>query len=123
VDKNTVAGKYFYRLKQIDFDGSFEYSNEIMVDAIGRLTFALAQNYPNPFNPETTIEYSIADKGLVTIKIYDLLGREITTLVNEIKKAGTYRITFNASNLSSGIYFYVLNAGGKSISRKMSILK
>jgi hypothetical protein len=73
--------------------------------------FALHQNYPNPFNPATTINYSLPKSGLVTIKVYDILGREIITLVNEINSPGNYTIQFNGSKLSSGIYFYRMQAG------------
>ncbi len=75
------------------------------------LNFQLAQNYPNPFNPGTTIKYSIAKASFVTIKIYNILGEEVATLVNE-KPAGYYQIKFDASNLASGVYFYTLSTGG-----------
>ena len=85
--------------------------------------FVLEQNYPNPFNPVTTIEYSIPQAGVVTIKIYDILGREVTTLVNEEKQRGNHIVKFNASNLASGIYFYKLQAGNFVESKKMILLK
>lgn len=84
---------------------------------------SLSQNYPNPFNPATTIEYSIPQAGLVTIKIYDILGREVTNLVNEEKLAGNHKVNFNASGLSSGIYFYKLQAGSYIETKKMLLLK
>jgi hypothetical protein len=98
----------------------------LSVDQINSLIpnkFELAQNYPNPFNPTTTIEYSIPQAGVVTIKIFDILGREVTTLVNEEKQRGNHVVKFNASNLSSGIYFYKLQAGSFVQTLKMILLK
>jgi hypothetical protein len=106
-DKNLSAGKYLYRIKQIDFDGSFEYyslSPDIIIGAPEK--FKLEQNYPNPFNPATVIKYNLPYDANVNLKVYDVLGNEVATLVNENKEAGDYTITFNAINLSSGIYFY-----------------
>ncbi len=85
--------------------------------------FSLSQNYPNPFNPSTTIEYSLPAKEFVKIKVYDVLGNEITTLVNDNKSAGKYRISFDASNLSSGVYFYRVSAGSFQEVRKMILLR
>ena len=81
------------------------------------------QNFPNPFNPSTTINYQIPKDGMVTIKIYDILGREIRTLVNEYKPAGRYNITFNASNLASGVYIYQLKSGSFVASKKLVLMK
>ncbi len=85
--------------------------------------FVLQQNYPNPFNPVTTISYEISEPGLISLKIYDDLGREIATLVNEFKAAGAYQIQFNANDLPSGVYFYRLIAGSYNESKKMIVLK
>jgi len=91
--------------------------------------FALAQNYPNPFNPSTTIKYEIpsvaSDFSLsnVTLKVYDILGREVATLVNKQQKAGYYEVNWNASNNSSGVYFYKLNAGSFVETKKMILLR
>ncbi len=85
--------------------------------------FQLAQNYPNPFNPTTTIQYAIPNAEHVTLKVYDELGREVATLVNGNKEAGSYRINFNASNLSSGVYFYRLHAGDNILTKKLMLLK
>ncbi|MBT8387195.1 MAG: T9SS type A sorting domain-containing protein [Ignavibacteria bacterium] len=85
--------------------------------------FALEQNYPNPFNPSTTIRYSIRESTLVSIKVYDVLGTEVVTLVNEVKPAGKYTISFDASTIASGIYFYKLKAGSFVETRKMILLK
>jgi len=85
--------------------------------------FELSQNYPNPFNPTTRIEYSISSKQFVTLKVYDILGREVTTLVNEEKSAGSYEVTFNAGNLASGVYIYTIKAGAFYQTKKLILLK
>ena len=85
--------------------------------------FELSQNYPNPFNPSTTIKYSVANAGFVTIKLYNIVGEEVATLVNEEEPAGYYQIKFNASNLASGIYFYTLTAGNFRETKKLVLLK
>ena len=129
-DENISNGKYSYRLKQIDFDGTFSYSNVIEVDLSLPKTFSLEQNYPNPFNPSTKIKYSIPSVTLsgvegsqVTLKIYDILGNEVATLVNENKPAGNYEINFDAKNLTSGTYFYKLQAGSFIETKKMTLIK
>lgn len=100
------------------------YSNPTNVDPeINISSYSLEQNYPNPFNPSTTIKYNIIEKGLVSIKIYNTLGSEVATLVEEVKPAGTYTANFNASNLSSGVYFYQLKAGKFVQTKKMLMLK
>jgi len=85
--------------------------------------YKLNQNYPNPFNPSTTIRYSIPQTSLVTLKVYDVLGREVAALVNEEKSLGTYQLNFDASSLASGIYFYKLQAGSFISTKKMILLK
>ncbi len=122
LDRNVTSGKYFYRLKQVDFNGRYEYSNEVEVD-VTPSTFSLEQNYPNPFNPSTTIRYSIPTSGFVTLKAFDVLGNEVATLVNEQKFAGSYEINFNASQLTSGVYFYTINAGSFVETKKMILMK
>jgi len=119
----TASGKVQYRLKQVDFDGQFEYSNIIEVDAGLPKTFALEQNYPNPFNPTTLISYQLPVASNVLLKVYDVLGREVMTLVNERQEAGAYNFTLNASSLSSGVYFYRLQAGQFVQTRKMMLVK
>ncbi len=122
-DENLSAGKYIYRLKQIDYDGSFEYSNEIEVEIGMPKEFALYQNYPNPFNPTTRIKFMILDFGFTTLKIYDVLGNEITTLVNEEKPPGVYEVEFDGSKFSSGVYFYRFKAGEFIQTNKMVLLR
>ncbi len=120
----NLNGTFAYRLKQMDFDGSFQYSDEVLVENIPTpVSFDLSQNYPNPFNPATTINYDLPVKSFVTLKIYDLLGREVASLVNENQQASHYSIKFNASKLSSGIYLYKLKAGDFVQTRKMMLLK
>jgi len=87
------------------------------------LTYALAQNYPNPFNPTTKIEYSIPAQSKVELKIYNVIGQEVATLVNELQLAGTHHVKFNAVNLASGVYFYRLTAGDFVSVKKMVLLK
>jgi len=121
---NTVGtGTYFYRLKQIDFGGQYEYSDEIEVEVNAPLTFGLDQNYPNPFNPVTTISYSIPVEGLVTLKLYNTLGEEVAKLVEELKQAGNYTVKFNATSLISGTYFYRLQTENYTETKKMILLK
>lgn len=123
-DKNLPTGKYSYRLKQTDYNGSIEYFELTEVVNIGIPgKFNLSQNYPNPFNPVTTINYDVAVNGIVTIKIYDILGREVKTLVNEIKSAGYYTIKFNAADLSSGTYFYKMTSGDFNAVKKFVVIK
>ncbi len=113
-----------YRLKQIDYDGSYKYSNEaeVTVDLTPK-EFVLYQNYPNPFNPNTVISYQLPVAGYVTLKVYDLLGKEVATLVDEYKETGRYEIEFDAKNLSSGIYYYKLNSGEYFQTKKMMLMK
>jgi hypothetical protein len=122
-DSKLETGNYTYRLKQIDFDGSYEYSDEINVDVEIPLVYALDQNYPNPFNPSTTIGYSIAEDGFVKLTIFNMLGEEIATLVNTQQKAGKYEINFNASNLASGVYVYKIDAANFTSSKKLMLMK
>ncbi len=92
-------------------------------DAQTVTAYTLSQNYPNPFNPTTTISYSIAQPGFITIKVYDILGNEIATLVNEAKSTGSYHVTFNSAKIPSGVYFYKLQAGNYSVAKKLVIVK
>ena len=123
IDNTVGTGTYFYRLKQIDFGGQYEYSDEIEVEVNGPLTFALEQNYPNPFNPSTNIKYSVPENGFVKLSVYNLVGEEVSVLVNETVDAGFYEVTFNAANLPSGTYFYRLQTGNTVQAKKMVLLK
>jgi len=126
-DRNLSADKYLYRLKQIDNDGQYEYSEIIEVDLGLPTKYELTQNYPNPFNPSTKIKYSIPNVGSglaqTVLKVYDVLGNEVAILVNEYKPAGSYEVTFDASSLSSGIYFYKLHSGTFFETKKMLLIK
>ncbi|MFN3560762.1 MAG: T9SS type A sorting domain-containing protein [Chloroherpetonaceae bacterium] len=119
----SVSGRVQYRLKQIDFDGQVEYSNIIEVDAGMPKQFSLEQNYPNPFNPTTVIAYQLPVASTVSLKVYDVLGKEVATLVNARQEAGAYSYTLNAGNLASGIYFYRLQAGNFVSTKKMMLVK
>ncbi|KAF0140537.1 MAG: hypothetical protein FD122_2337 [Stygiobacter sp.] len=122
-DKNAPSGKVHYRLKQIDFDGKYEYSNivEVNVNALNRLE--LAQNFPNPFNPVTTINYTLPNVSKVKLVIYDVTGREVATLVNEFQSAGKHSVNFNASRIASGVYYYRIQAGDIIQTKKMILMK
>ena len=122
-DNYLQGGRYFYRLKQINQNGSFVYSDMINIEVSIPEEFTLEQNYPNPFNPETNIRFRIPEFGHVSLKVYDILGNEIATLVNEEKPAGSYEVDFNASALPSGVYFYRLEANGFSQTKKMILMK
>jgi hypothetical protein len=127
-DRAVATGKYNYRLKQVDFNGNFTYydlGNEVNIGIPEK--FALSQNYPNPFNPSTKINYDLPFDGKVSMKLFDMSGREVAGLVNEVKTAGYHTVDFNASNLSSGVYFYRINveANGKNFTdtKKMMLVK
>ncbi len=121
--KSTLE-KVFYRLKQIDFDGQFNYSPEIEVELQNKPNeFNLYQNYPNPFNPITVIKFSIPKSNHVSLIIYDSLGRLVLKLVDEVKEPGYYEAEFDATNLPSGIYFYSLLSGEYSATKKMVLIK
>lgn len=117
------AQKFSYRLKQIDNDGAFEYSKIIEVDVTAPIEFSLSQNYPNPFNPSTTIKYSIPTKQFVSLKVFNILGKEVAQLVNSEQAEGFYNVTFDGSGLSSGVYFYKLQTGSFTASHKMLLIK
>jgi hypothetical protein len=128
VDNNVAVGTYYYRLKQIDFDGSFEYSGTIEVDFTGPTKFSLLQNYPNPFNPTTTLQFTLPADASVMLNVYNLVGEKVAEVINEELAAGLHKIQFNGENLSSGLYLYKLNVFGKdgsnySAVKKMTLLK
>jgi photosystem II stability/assembly factor-like uncharacterized protein len=123
VDEEINSGNYEYRLKQIDLDGSLEYSQIVDVQVLSLTKFSLSQNYPNPFNPNTTIKFSIPVSGKTSLKVFNILGEKVSTLINEVKEAGNYEINFDASNLPSGTYLYQLRAGNFVETRKMILMK
>jgi hypothetical protein len=124
VDKDLKPGSYSYRLKQTDFDGSFRYYELSETVEIGAVqNFYLSQNYPNPFNPSTTISYKLPAESHVSLKVYDVLGNVVATLVNDTMPAGEYNNVFNASGMSSGIYFYTLQAGSFVETKSMILMK
>ena len=124
IDKNIIEGKFLYRLKQIDFDGSFKYYNfSESVEVGAPANYELAQNFPNPFNPTTRIKYAVQVDGFVNLSIYNILGEKVADVVNEIQKAGVYEITFDASSLSSGMYIYIIKVNNFEDVKKMLIMK
>ena len=124
-----VSGFLHYRLKQIDFDGSYEYSDIVEVEVLGNVSYKLTQNYPNPFNPVTNISYTLPSESQVKISIYNPLGELVETIVNEKQIAGKYDAVWNAGDHPSGVYIYTLDAvslnGSKQtkLSKKMLLLK
>ncbi len=125
-DRNLSSGRYDYRLKQVDFNGNYEYfnlSNEVELGVPAK--FSLYQNYPNPFNPETKIRYDMNVEGNVSIKVFDFTGKEVVSLVNGFMPAGYHTASFNAGalGLSSGIYFYKMETAGYLKVLKMTLIK
>ncbi len=113
----------YYKLKQVDFNGNFTYSKVVSLDVDLPLHFNLGQNYPNPFNPTTTISFSIKETGKISLRIYDTLGNLVDEIFNETKQPGEYKINYNASKLSSGIYLYELQNSKFTSVKKMILLK
>ena len=123
MDKSIASGNYTYRLRQVDFDGKSNYSNEVEVNVNLPKVYSLAQNYPNPFNPSTKIDFNLAVDSKVTLKVFDILGQEVTTLLNGSITAGSHNVTFDASHLTSGVYLYKIEAKGIDGSSFTSIKK
>jgi hypothetical protein len=124
IDKNILPGSYSYRLKQIDFDGSFDYSAVVEINIFLPGEFILHQNYPNPFNPSTTIKFSSGLNERASLKVFNIIGEEIAEIFNDTIEAGkVYEVKFNAGNLSSGIYYYSLTQGSDAATEKMLLLK
>ncbi len=122
-DYNLPVGSYEYRYKQIDSNGNFSYSQSLEIDIFPPDEFVLYQNYPNPFNPSTTIRYGIPTEGKVRLEIYDVIGQLIEVLVDTEQKAGNYEINFTNPKLSSGVYFYRLQAEDFVSVKKMLLAK
>jgi len=123
VDENLAPGQYTYRLKQVDYDGTATYFNELMTEVEPPVEFSLAQNYPNPFNPSTKISFGLAVDSKVTLTVYNLLGETVATLVNSNMAAGNHDVVFDAANVNSGVYFYRLEANGVDGSQFTSVKK
>jgi photosystem II stability/assembly factor-like uncharacterized protein len=122
-DNSVTPGNYSYRLKQIDFNGNYEYFDPVEVEVFPADNYTLMQNYPNPFNPSTRITFSIPTSGFVSLKVFDVLGNETAIIVDQDLTAGSYDFEFNASGLTSGVYYYTLKTGSFSQTKKMLLLK
>ena len=122
-DQSLETGTYYYRLKQVDFDGGVEYSEEVMAEVTSPSVFVLDQNYPNPFNPSTKIKFSIPNSEFINLSIYNMIGEKVAELVNESMTAGEYEQEFNADGFPSGIYIAKISAGSFNQAIKMSLLK
>ena len=127
IDNSPLTGRSYYRLKQINFNGSYKYYDPVAVDYSGVTEYELSQNYPNPFNPVTVIKYSLPEAGIVSLKVYNVLGVEVAELVNEFKDAGKYSVEFSVDllkgRIGSGVYFYTLKSGNFTQTRKMVVIK
>jgi hypothetical protein len=122
-DNSVEPSLYVYRLKQVDFNGEFSYSDEVEVLVNKPLSFKLEQNYPNPFNPTTTINFTLPKKQIFSLKVYNTLGELINNLIEEERDAGHYSVKFDASDLPSGIYFYSISIDQYSETKKMILSK
>lgn len=122
-DVDLVDGNYVYRLKQVDFSGAFEYSDEILVEINAPTVFGIEQNYPNPFNPTTNIKYSVTEPSFVKLAVYNMLGEEVSVLKNEYMTSGTFNATFDAASLPSGIYICKLETSYAVSAIKMMLMK
>ncbi len=126
-DEKLNMGMYSYRLRQIDLDGTFEYTNSVEIEVYAPDEFVLTQNYPNPFNPSTAIEFSVPEISEVNISVYSVIGEMVASVVNSTFDAGYHTVNFNAINLPSGTYIYTIKASGQNgtfvESKKMLLLK
>jgi photosystem II stability/assembly factor-like uncharacterized protein len=122
-DKSLAAGDYSYRLKQIDYDGTFTYSPIVEVNVANISAFTLKQNYPNPFNPSTKITFTLPEQTKVRLSVFNLLGEEIALLLDEVRSAGEHSVNFEGDNFPAAIYFYKLQSLSYSSVRKMILLK
>ena len=122
-DQLLNDGTYQYRLRQIDYDGTFKYSNEVEVNLFSIKSFELSQNYPNPFNPTTTISFQIPEESFISLKVFDAIGTEVETIAEGKYPAGVHEVVFNAEKLSSGLYMYRIISGNNELTRKMLVVK
>ncbi len=127
VDFHATSGTYYYRLKQVDFDGTFAYSEVVEVDFVPT-EFSLGQNYPNPFNPVTKIKFALPVSAKVSVKVYNVVGQQVAELINSQFETGLHEVEFDASKFSSGVYFYSIEASGIdgqsfSSTKKMMLMK
>jgi hypothetical protein len=122
-DQPLYDGTYHYRLRQVDYDGSFNYSNEVEVNLFNVKSFELSQNYPNPFNPTTTISFQLPAESFISLKVYDAIGTEVETIAEGEYPAGVHEVIFSADNLSSGLYLYRIISGNNELTRKMLVVK
>jgi hypothetical protein len=122
-NKLSNSSSYFYRLKQVDNDGSYEFSKTIEVVLGAPITYKLDQNYPNPFNPATIISFTLPEDGFTRLTVFNSLGQEVKSLVNKNLEAGYHQFNFNAFNLTSGVYYYKLEVGNFVQINKMMLLK
>lgn len=130
IDESATQGIWYYRLKQIDLDGTIRFSDAIQVEILTGVddrpvptVYALDQNYPNPFNPATVIDFALPAQSHVRLEIYNIIGQKIATLVDEVRAMGYYSEKFDASGFASGLYFYRFSTGDVSFLKKMTLLK
>jgi hypothetical protein len=129
VDNSVFVGSWLYRLRQVDLDGTEHFSEPVSVSMATSvseshpLTFSLEQNYPNPFNPTTNFKFRIAEFGFVSLKVFDVLGNQVATVVDEVLSAGAHSRTFDASRLASGVYYYRMKSGNFGATRRMTVMK
>ncbi len=131
IDASTPQGVWFYRLKQIDLDGTIHYTDAIQVDVLSSAEepvviptkVGLDQNYPNPFNPSTMIKFAIPQQSHVSLEVFNLIGERVATLVNEIKPAGYHEVSFGAAKIASGLYIYRMSTGDMTIVKKMTLVR
>ena len=122
-DYPLYDGTYHYRLRQVDYDGSFEYSNIVEINLFTVKEFELSQNYPNPFNPSTTISFQLPEASFISLKVFDALGSEVETIAEGKYPAGVHEVNFDAKKLSSGLYMYRIISGTNELTRKMMVVK